>query len=76
MGFVILIGFGLLYITEENKETMHAKYPPVDCKIVKMEAGTEENLLQFAEMEWKNIYKHGLHRDTIKELSTSNLQCY
>ena len=76
MGFVILIGFGLLYITEENKETMHAKYPPIDWKIVKMEAGSDENLLQFAEMEWKNIYKHGLHRNTIKDLSTSNLQCY
>lgn len=76
MGFVILIGFGLLYVTEENKEVMHAKYPHADCSIVKSEAGSAENLLKFAEMEWKNIYKHGMHRHTIEELSTSNLQCF
>ena len=76
MGVVILIGFGLLYVTEYNKEKMHETYPVVDCTIVKMESGSPTLMKKYALLEWWNIYKHGQNHETIKQLSTSNLQCF
>ena len=55
---------------------MHEKYPEVNWEIVKRDAGDKETMKQYAFMEWYNIYTHGMKRENILEISTSNMQWF
>ncbi|CAI2370761.1 unnamed protein product [Moneuplotes crassus] len=76
IGIVMVIGFSLLFLTQQTKDLLRRSYPEVDCELLAESYSSESMLLRFAVSEWYNIDEQGISRESILKLSTSNLQCF
>lgn len=73
---VFVVGFGtlLLFMTQRFEDTINRQFPDVDCDVLTRSYFGEKMLEHYALLEYHNMEVIGITRETLLQLSTSNLQ--